>query len=177
MEDFSSYRWRRILVPTDFSGCSDRALGLADWLAKQHGAEVTLLHVSELANGLMLDTTVHPAGYAEPVSVERYLTSHAVVRMNEQAKRVLGKLAATRVAFGPTAATIAEVARQERSDLVVMGTHGRTGFKHLLLGSVAERVVRVAPCPVTVVHEQSGGDEGSAVLTPEEELAADEAQG
>lgn len=109
-------------------GCSDRALGLAEWLAKQHGTEVTLLHVSELANGLMLDTTVHPAGYAEPVSVECYLTSHAVVRMNEQAKRVLGKLVASRVAFGPTAVTIAEVAKQERSDLVVMGTDGRIGL-------------------------------------------------
>jgi universal stress protein A len=143
----------RILVPTDFSEYSDAALDYARSLADTFGASLHLLHVFE-----------DPYVTAGAFSGETYLALPGDLRetMTADAKKQLaarlpGTEASTRqatseVLMGGAARTIVDYAAAEQIDLIVMGTHGRTGLLHLLIGSVAERVVRTAPCPVLTVH-------------------------
>ena len=136
---------RRILHPTDFSPSSDAALRLAAVLAKDHDAQVVLLHVIE-------PPPVGSSG-AVPAPPPGLPPSRAEVEQR------LSALAATlpelrtecRVAEGPAADAILEAAQETGCDVIVMGTHGRTGLARLLVGSVAEKVVRHAPCPVLTV--------------------------
>lgn len=136
---------RRILHPTDFSPSSDAALRLAAVLAKDHDAQVVLLHVIE-------PPPVGSSG-AVPAPPPGLPPSRAEVEQR------LSALAATlpelrtecRVAEGPAADAILEAAQETGCDVIVMGTHGRTGLARLLVGSVAEKVVRRAPCPVLTV--------------------------
>jgi universal stress protein A len=177
MENPYTPSWRNIIVPTDFSECSDRALALADWLAQQHGARITLLHVVEVPSGLALDTMVHPVEQAESSTVAHYLSGPAHERMRQQCSRLFGRQPhAVQVAFGSASETIVSVASEQQGDLIVMGTHGRTGIRHLLLGSVAERVVRSAACPVLVVR-QPGHEKDGVARSQEEKSLEDEAQG
>lgn len=169
--------FRTVLVPTDFSACSDEALLYAVRLSRLHGAAVTLLHVSEVPHGVGLDARIVPKGHTEPVRVEQHLRDETRERMRRQTARVLGEpVTALDVAFGPPADTIVAVARARRADLVVMGTHGRTGLSHFLLGSVAEHVVRAAPCPVLVVRPE-GHEHDDLARTPEEVALDDELTG
>ena len=150
-------RITRILVPTDFSTTADAALDYAYVLAERFGAPIELLHVLD-------DPFV-----ADGMAAEAYISEAPVLRsaMLREAQERLRHRAATRegvphidteVLFGNGARTIAEYAAERGVDLIVMGTHGRTGFAHLLLGSVAERLVRTAPCPVlTVRHPEAKG--------------------
>ena len=119
-------RIHRILVPTDFGQASDAALAQARELAAGLGASVHVVHVLE--NAQRAD--------ALAASLEAGLGHE------------------TALLSGPTAPAIVEYATNRAFDLIVMGTHGRTGVAHLLLGSVAEQVVRTAPCPVLTVREQ-----------------------
>jgi|KBSSwiStaDraftv2_1062776.scaffolds.fasta_scaffold48265_1 nucleotide-binding universal stress UspA family protein len=119
-------RIHRILVPTDFGPASDAALAQARQLAAALGASLHLVHVLEDAQ----------RADALAASLEAAL-GHETAVLN-----------------GPTAPTIVEYATDRAFDLIVMGTHGRTGVAHLLLGSVAEQVVRTAPCPVLTVRER-----------------------
>ena len=138
----------RILVPTDFSEMSDAALDYARVLARRFGASLHLLHVLD-------DPFV-----TEGLAAEAYITEAPSIRtsMLDEARSRLAHRAAgcttTEAIFGRGAVTIVEYAQQCGSDLIVMGTHGRTGLAHLLLGSVAERVVRLAPCPVLTVGRE-----------------------
>lgn len=135
---------RRILVPTDFSEPSDTALEYARTLAGRVGASLHLLHVLEdpfLAEGLL---------------AEAYIGSGPSVRvdlLDDARERLLHRAAGatTEVIFGHGATTIVEYAERGGFDLIVMGTHGRTGLAHLLIGSVAETVVRTATVPVLTV--------------------------
>jgi nucleotide-binding universal stress UspA family protein len=135
----------RILVPTDFSDTSDAALDYARALAKRFGASLHLVHVLD-------DPTL-----TEGLVAEAYVTEAPSNRtaMLEDARSHLRDRAAgcttIEAIFGDTPATIVDYACQSRADLIVMGTHGRTGLAHLLLGSIAERVVRMAPCAVLTV--------------------------
>ena len=140
----------RILVPLDFSVPSERALGYATTLAAQFGATLRLLHVVEPLNAAAL------AGEGYLITLPELTDS-----MVKDARRRLadyrdiappGLVIETDVTMGPPATTIAEVARAQKCDLIVMGTHGRTGLAHLFMGSVAERVTRLAPCPVLTVR-------------------------
>jgi nucleotide-binding universal stress UspA family protein len=145
----------RILVATDFSTGSDLALDYATTLAHQFGAAVHLLHVVE-------DPFV--AGAWTP---ELYIASISTVRaslIDEAAARLArlcpaferhGLTVTSEVMVGSPAPAIRDVAEARRCDLVVMGTHGRSGMAHLLLGSVAEKVIRQAPCPVLTVRAQA----------------------
>jgi nucleotide-binding universal stress UspA family protein len=142
---------RKILCPTDFSEPSEAGWAFALTLAEQFGAEVILLHVVPEPVG-------NPIAYEMGYTPERFLRS-----VTEEATRLLADLAAK---AGDWKVTIRQVlrrgvefrevnaaAKEEGADLIVMGTHGRTGLAHLLIGSVAEKVVRTAPCPVlTVKH-------------------------
>ncbi len=139
---------RRILVPCDFSDCSRAALDYAVALAGKLDASVTLLHVIEpVQTGFLIEA---------PVSRQ----SQGAVR--ERALKELGawvsrwapgvRTGRPLVKAGKPWDVVVAVARTSAADLVVMGTHGHTGLKHAVLGSVAERVVRHASCPVLTLR-------------------------
>lgn len=145
----------RILVPVDFSPPSDRAIRYATTLANKFGARVSLLHVVD-------DPFVTGAWQAEAfiANIPELLTELMMSARTHlgELKRDLaahGFIVDTAVITGPPARAIVEHASAGHFDLIVMGTHGRTGLSHALLGSVAERVVQKAPCPVLTVREAS----------------------
>ena len=148
----------RILVPTDFSEPSEAALDYARVLAGKFGASLHLLHVFDapLAAG-----AVSPEGFiAESPEVHARLFEDARTRLQRRItatdRNQYG--AKTEIVTGSSPESIVNYARERGIDLIVMGTHGRTGIAHVLLGSVAERLVRTAPCPVlTVRHHQAKG--------------------
>ena len=143
-----------ILVPSDFSECSDEALAYGLELARRFNAKVHLLHVVQ-------DPATQPwaaEGFAAPVI-------EVVDEWQRQADARLRALVPdadrARVIVTTTVATpyaeILAYAEEHDVDLIVMGTHGRSGVSHLLLGSIAERVVRRAPCPVLTVRRPEHG--------------------
>jgi len=167
--------WNRILVPHDFSPCAERALGLATQLAQLRRAEIALLHVSNLPENMSEETFVEPASAGVAMSVGAFTTRGALARLEEIAVplRTLGLSVATKAVTGDVADEILEAARAMKSEVLVVGTHGRTGLSHLLLGSVAERLVRRASVPVITVRSESP----EAQLTAEERAAEDELDG
>jgi nucleotide-binding universal stress UspA family protein len=143
---------KRILVPTDFSEPSEAALVYARTLARQFGATFHLLHVLEapVVTGPFSRQVYIP----ETPGTVNYLVRDAKLRL---ARRLLpsdkARYKATKeLIVGLAAKTIVQYAAEQKFDLIVMGTHGRTGLGHLIMGSVAEHVVRAAPCPVMTVH-------------------------
>ncbi len=142
---------RKILVATDFSPCASDALDQAIGLAQLTGAAVTLLHacqlpvisLSELPSILPFEAQRKVEDTARRELAE--LLDSAVRRSHAQGDRRLE--ISTRMLDGAPDPVIVDEAAHGGFDLVVLGTHGRTGLKHLLLGSVAERVVRLAACP------------------------------
>jgi universal stress protein A len=140
-----------ILVPTDFSDTADAALDYAFVIAARFGAAVHLLHVIDdpfVAGGLGAEAYI-----AEAPVLRSALLNDAQSRLAHRAvPRHAGATLDSEVLFGHGAKTIAEYAQERGVNLIVMGTHGRTGVAHLLLGSVAERLVRIAPCPVLTVR-------------------------
>lgn len=146
-----------LLVPTDFSTGSRLAVDYALTLASRLGASVHLVHVVEDPSvaGLFTDAHVDMALIRKERRVEgRY-------RMNGLLAALQARRATDEIAAGPVAETIARIAAERGSSLIVMGTHGRTGLAHALVGSIAERVIRIASCPVLTVRQ---GLAGSAVL-------------
>jgi len=149
------YPWRRILVPTDFSTCSDTALALATLLAQDHGAEVVLLHVVCLTD-LSPDVRIHPPSHPEGISVGDHARVEARRRLDPRLERVpRGVSARAEIVFGKAEHAILKAIDTLAPDVLVMGTHGRSGFTHLFLGSVAERVLRKSRVPVVTVREAS----------------------
>lgn len=139
-------RIQRILVPTDFSVHSEHALDYAAVLAKQLGAKIILLHVIDSLSYSVTDTfTV--------IEHRRALETTARSLLDNFRQDMVAKGLAVKsyLATGAPYDEILKKSRQEKADLIVMGTHGRTGVKHLLLGSVAEKVVRLSTCPVLTV--------------------------
>jgi len=145
-------RITRILVPTDFSPTADAALEYAWVLAERFGASLQLLHV--LDDPFVADGMAAEAYISEAPALRTAMLDDARDRLRHRAtlRGAAGTPIETEVLFGHGARTIAEYAADRNADLIVMGTHGRTGFAHLLLGSVAERLVRTAPCPVLTVR-------------------------
>lgn len=134
---------RRILCPIDFSDPSDAALTYASTLAKQLGAELHVLHTWQLS------------AYASPTSDLAKDTERTIEKDMDAAiaRAVTNGLATHKhVRLGPAADTIAGATRDLDIDHIVMGTTGKTGIERLLVGSVAEQVVRSADVPVTTVR-------------------------
>lgn len=158
----------RILVPTDFSPPSDAALATAKALAAQFGAAIHVIHVlHDPYATAAYATDVYgylPPGLKETWRREAQTQLDALISPEERAQFRL----TTNVVFGSPAAAIVEYARENAMNLIVMGTHGRGVMAHLLLGSVAERVVRTAECPVLTVR---GTAAAVATLTAEREEA------
>jgi nucleotide-binding universal stress UspA family protein len=142
---------RRILYASDFSKASARAFQTAMTLAKANQARLVIVHV------------VVPF---VPVVPEQYVDSGTLDQLADQARqwserqlakltaRAKGSRATALLREGDPAEQIVRAARSERADLIVVGTHGRRGFSKLFLGSVAERVVSTAPCPVVTVRSK-----------------------
>ena len=131
-----------ILVPTDFSTASDAVLPQAEALAKQKSASLLILHVEEppLAYG----SGELYYGLPEP-------NSERILKMLEGVSPADQTVAFThRLAMGDPAGEIVRIAAEEGVEMIVLGTHGRSGLTRMLMGSVAETVVRRAPCPVLV---------------------------
>jgi nucleotide-binding universal stress UspA family protein len=133
---------RTILHATDFSERSERAFHLACSLARDHGARLVILHVypPPVAHGEVVARR-QPNGYEE----ELWNTLRQLQAPDPKVK------VEHRLEEGEAAAEILRVARESSCDLIVLGMHGRTGLRRLLMGSVAEQVVRQAPCPVLTV--------------------------
>jgi nucleotide-binding universal stress UspA family protein len=144
-------RIRRILHPTDFSKASAAAYKRAVDMAKANRAELVLVHVLTPAIPMVADGYVSPQVYEDMANATRaYGQKHltALIGKAKQAGvRVKGLLLE-----GVPHERIAQAARSRKADLLVIGTHGRTGFAKLFLGSVASRVLAVAPCPVLAVR-------------------------
>ena len=142
---------RRILVPTDFSDNSNAAIRFAAELADKFGAEIVLLHVvQDLA--LVLPDAVMPTPVATP-NLDDMIASAKAGIGNVVAALGLARLnPKSEVRVGAPATEIVAAAGDLKADLLCISTHGRTGLAHLLLGSVAEKIVRHAPCPVLTVR-------------------------
>jgi universal stress protein A len=144
---------RRILVPCDFSEYAEKALTWALELAERWRSRVLLLHV--------IPRPSYPpmlmGSYFDVAQFEASLQAEAETRAKEIVARAGNKAVQieTQVIIGEPFSDICRMAEDEKVDLIVMGSHGRTGLRHVLLGSVAERVVRHAPCPVLVIGKKA----------------------
>jgi nucleotide-binding universal stress UspA family protein len=142
----------RILVPTDFSEPADRALDYALDLAAAVGASVSIAHVFDDP----YERTLYSEQYVPmPEAIRQEILASVTARLEERVARSHRPGVTSVILMGPTAQAIVDCAREQQCDLIVMGTHGRHGVAHLLLGSVAERVVRTAGCPVLTVRGTS----------------------
>ncbi|HUM16383.1 MAG TPA: universal stress protein [Candidatus Nitrosotalea sp.] len=144
-------RIRRILHPTDFSRASSAAFKRAVDLAKGNRAELLLVHVMSPAVPVMADGYVSPQVYDDMAAAARAYGQKHLGALVSRAKRA-GARAKGLLLEGVPHERIARAARSKKADLVVIGTHGRTGFAKLFLGSVASRVLTVSPCPVLTVR-------------------------
>jgi len=161
--------FRHLLVPTDFSEPANHALRYAMEEATLHNARVTLLHVQpsdagtdvyyvsgaqaagagfDLVAGGRLGTPPMP----EPTVIRRDYSDEALTKLRDLVPEAGRDTWQVALGVGRPADAIVRVAQDRHVDLIVMATHGRTGLEHVLLGSVAERVVRMAPCPVLTVR-------------------------
>lgn len=147
---------RNILVPIDFSEHSDKALDFAISLAKGLGARLELLHCYPINPG-----GISPYGIVLPENLDREMRDAASSRMAEWREKAVDEGLDVDVTLTPAfpSESISAIAEEHGSDLIVMGTRGLTGLRHVLLGSVAERTLRIAPCPVVTVKHESDDDE------------------
>jgi nucleotide-binding universal stress UspA family protein len=144
--------FKRILVPMDFSPPSDAALEYARNVAARYGASLHLLHVAEDPYRAFYTAEVY---VPEIEGLREEILTDTAQRLKERVRPsdVTEFHATVESVIGSPAGSIVEYAAGRDIDLIVMGTHGRGGMAHLLMGSVAERVVRTAPCPVLTVRE------------------------
>jgi nucleotide-binding universal stress UspA family protein len=157
---------KRILVPTDFSAHSARALEHAVDLAKRFEARLIVLHSLE---PIHLAAPADLYGSAPTLTTlmegERRCAKEELARIGGRLQK-RGVAVRTVLASGTPHAAIVEAVAQLDADLIVMATHGRSGLSHLFIGSVAEKVVRAAPCPVLTVRGEEDGRRRGATKRP-----------
>ena len=142
--------YSRILIPIDFSELSQEALRQACDLARRFDAELHLVHVLETwLEAPRLSADSRPR-FNELLAEQQARAKRSLDELPDP--RLGPKLAVRRVLTGNAAREIVKYADASGIDLIVLGTHGRTGMSHWMMGSVAEKVVRLAPCPVLVVR-------------------------
>lgn len=143
------FHFHRILVPTDFSTAQDSALAIARDLAGtgDDAAEIVVAHAIFVPPEI--ESEIEQSGE----SMRRALNEPALARIEALVNELIGQghRARGRVLMGKPDEAVVSEARESGADLIVMGTHGRSGLSHFILGSVAERVVRSAPCPTVTV--------------------------
>jgi nucleotide-binding universal stress UspA family protein len=144
----------KILVPTDFSENAQAALESATSLARSFGASIHLLHVVQMP----VLPTFPEAAPVVPVTFWQELREHALRNLEKQKARLgtAGVRCEIEVIEDVPGFAIAAAAKRAQADLIVMGSRGLTGVKHVVFGSVAERTVRTAPCPVLTVKAEAG---------------------
>jgi nucleotide-binding universal stress UspA family protein len=142
---------RRILCATDYSKTSAKAFATALTLAKANRATLTVLHVFTPYMPVVSEDYISGATLEQIDADARRSSQRQLTRLTEKAKHT-GVRAVGMMAEGEPARQIVRAARSKRADLIVVGTHGRTGFNRFLVGSVAQRVVVTAPCPVVTVR-------------------------
>ena len=142
---------RRILHPTDFSRASGAAFLKAVALAKESRAELLLVHVLLPTTPFIGDGYISPKTYEELEASARRGAQRELAKVVAKAQKAKARVKAV-LLEGVPYDKIARVARSKRADLIVMGTHGRSGLSKFFLGSVAERVIALAPCPVLTVR-------------------------
>ena len=148
--DSNLFNLKKILVPSDFSPASSKAFKYALRFAKQFGAKLTLLHVLEPVPPSLIGITPAPGS-----SKKELATAEKNLRAWAASARAAGVAEAkSTIRTGLASHEILEAARELDADLIVIATHGFTGWKHFCIGSTAERVARSAPCPVLVVREK-----------------------
>lgn len=143
--------WRRICCAVDFAEPSRVAMEAAADIARRFEAELTLVHVTAPPPSGASDVLVSSRELARMQADEE---GETLARWRADAEARAGRPVRSRVLSGAAPEQIVRHAHEQRCDLIVVGTHGRTGIPHLVLGSVAERVVRQSPCPVLVVHDR-----------------------
>lgn len=142
---------KHILVATDFGEASDAALSYGRDLARTYGATLHVLHVAEnLVARYAIDEALTLLPQLQ-TDIEEAARKRMATLVTDEDRTMLHAKPVVLAAFS-TAEAIVEYAKMSNVDIIVMGTHGRGGFAHLLMGSVAERVVRTAPCPVLTVR-------------------------
>ena len=142
---------KKILVPIDFSGMSKHAFQYALRFAEQFGCEIVLLHVVEpetVIAGTPLAVDIFAQPEEDTADAEAELAS---LTASSRSRRISFR-SAVRIGHAPN--EITKAAKEMDVDLIVIATHGYTSWRHLCIGSTAERVVRTAPCPVLVVREK-----------------------
>ena len=140
---------QHVLVPMDFSATADRALEYAIALAQQLQARLTLLHVLDITPMTIDEMTAGVVTtYLDDLETD---AQHLLQASRERVQRA-GLQGESLLVQGTPTQTIIDTAAEQGVDLIIMGTHGRTGLAHMFLGSVAEHVVRQGPCPVLVVR-------------------------
>ncbi len=149
--------WRTLLVPHDYSPCADRAVTVASELARHHQAKVVLLHVTHLPPGLTADALISNRETGEMQRVDDYSRAQSQRELAQRAEALRGAGLEVEVlaAVGDIVDEILGAASDVNADLIVMGTHGRTGLAHLFIGSRTEKVLRQAPVPVLTVREHA----------------------
>jgi len=144
--------WKTICCPLDFSDASRAAMEVAAGLAQRFGAKLTLLHAYPVPGYTFPDGSV-----VASARMLQELADQAAKHVGEwrrQAEELGAPTVKAETLVGEPASEILAYARDRGIDLLVLGTHGRTGLEHALMGSIAERVVRRARCPVLTVHPQ-----------------------
>ena len=143
--------FRKILFPTDFSDPSREALRVAVDVARESGGTLTLFHAWDIPVYSYAEAMIPPSVFSD-IAAE---AEKELVAWKREAEKLGASKVTTKLGNGTAWDQIVEILKQDLSfDLVVMGTHGRTGLKHAFIGSVAEKVVRHAPCPVLVVRQR-----------------------
>lgn len=147
-------QWRTILVPHDFSASANHAAAIARDEAKHRDARLVLLHVVELPQFGADAAIVLPGRSEPPMGMRDYAMSSAEAHLNDIAERLAkdGVKVDTVVRVGSPVDEINKIAAERRADLIIMGTHGRTGIRRLVAGSVTEKVVRVSHVPVLTIR-------------------------
>jgi nucleotide-binding universal stress UspA family protein len=145
--------FRKILCPIDFSECSRHALRAAVRIASEHGAELEIVHVWYVPTTLGVGEYVVPGEAIQQMETEASRKLDAAVA---DARALGAQRVSSKLLSGVPWPTIVDAAADPAIDLIVAGTHGRTGLARVILGSVVERIVRHAPCSVLVVRPEGG---------------------
>jgi nucleotide-binding universal stress UspA family protein len=152
--------WNTILVPHDFSASAEHAVQIARHQAKVHGARIVLLHVVEMVPHFGHDLTMMARpNTTTPISVRQYFTETAAAELEPVVAALVadGIDATSVIRCGVPIEEIRAHVSEHAIDLIVMGTHGRTGLRHAIAGSVAERTVRTSSVPVLTIRHPDPG--------------------
>lgn len=153
-------RLEHLMVATDFSACSNAALDHAIHLAEKMTARLTLLHIFE--SPFFYPTETPLGAYPEVYQWLQDFKQEEVKKLDALRDKIRKEGLPVEAIFkeGVPSVEIIQTAKAVGADLIVMGTHGRRGLSHIVMGSVAERVAREAPCPVFIVREKKDAERG-----------------